>query len=933
MKVAPTKRLPKCETVLKIHSAAVRAGLRKGEMSSPQSYFSSRRVMADIKAIVGHTRWMTSPEISRAAHYIKDQLNAVEGLTGVELIEFLSDGRTSFGGWVMPKCWDVRAATLTVPAAKGRKELLLANYHANPFSLMMWSPATPPEGLEAPVAIVEEPFKNGRTLKGKFALMTLPQLGVPLLQWAAEHGAVGVISDTVIERKGIKEGKYLEDAIQYWNYTNPQWDGPQRLPAFGLTPKLGRKLRSLLAANPKLTVQARVDAQLYDGTLPLVTARLPGRGPGEFVLTAHMDEPGASDNTSGTAMAMETMRCLAEHAQKTDELPAVGVRFFASVEARGLQAYLNTRPVPRHGYSGGLNLDMIGYDQTDGRRGMDLISAQPSAPSALAEYLRERSALETGRAPAFTFKESRAVVINDCQFAGAPFHAPMVLVEQAPDKTYHCSLDTIDNLSPAHLKRMGGLVLDTVKFATSANFKDIAAFGERLYAQYATALAQPDAPAQRILRDAKTVYAQLIDTFPQDQPVGEQELEHLRQNNQLIKGYLFEKYAFEEKAIAWLAELKRLAANSHAKPEISPLENLAPNLVKLARAQVPVKLFAGYLAFEDCTKAELARLKEVCGIERGWGAPAWLQFALDLSTGKRSLLDIYAVVAAELPVDLQQLINAMEFLRGRGLVKICTALTKADVAAAVRSVGIRAGDIVMAHTALSDFGYLEGGANAVIDCLLEIVGPKGTVCVPTHSLNWVGKAPYDPKTSPSFTGAVPTAFLKRPDAQRSLHPTHSVAAIGPRAKELIAGHDHTVEPQAREGFWGKFVEARGKVLMLCRLQSNTLLHSGELWGGIPMPSCVAHYSRDGERKELVISGMPWHVHAFDLVHAELNARGHLYTAPLGQSKIYAMDAKEAVETMQGFIERDPFVALRDRCDCFYCAYARPRLMAKQVVSR
>ena len=926
MRVAPIEDLLKRGSALKLHESETRFSSRKGGMKSPQSYFSAPRVMADIKAIVGHTRWMTTPEISRAAHYIKDQMQAVEGLE-VELLEYLSDGRTSFGGWIMPKCWDVHSAKLNVVAAKGRKELILADYHANPFSLMMWSPATPPDGIKAFVAVVAEPFKNGRALKGKFALMTLPQIAVEHVAWAAENGAVGVISDTMITRKGVKEGKYLDDAIQYWNYTNPQWDGAPRLPAFGLTPKMGLRLRKLLADNPKLQLRACVDAQLYDGTLPLVTARLPGLLRKEFVITAHMDEPGASDNTSGTALAMETMRCLAEHARKSGEIPAVSIRFFASVEARGLQAYLNTRPGSKYGYAGGLNLDMIGYEQSVGRSGLTVTSVQPTAPSVLAAIIRERLAQETLREPKFTFKEARGVVLDDCQFAGAPFHAPMVMVEQVPDKTYHSSLDTVENLSPAHLKRMGGVVLDTVGFFARGDLSEVAALGERLFNHYATSLQQDGSHDRRILQDAKALYAQLLDFFPQDMPILDaQQVSRMRENNLLVDGYLLPKFAFAEKVNAWTAELKRLAALNPALPaapaaSVKPL----PALLKTARAMVPVKTFAGYLGFEDLTRAELLKLKNSCGIERGWGAPSWLQWALDLATGKRSLLDIYAVIAPEQPVDLQYLVHAILFLRARGLVKIHTALTKDDVTAAIKKAGIRSGDIVMAHSALSDFGYLDGGADTLIDALLEIVGPTGTVCVPTHSLNWIGKAPYDPKTSPSYTGAVPAAFLKRPNAQRSLHPTHSVAAIGPHAAELIAGHDHTVAPQAREGFWGNFVKAQGKVLMLCRLQSNTLLHSGELWGGIPMPTCVAHVQRNGERVEFTLSGMPWHVHAFDLVHDELNARGHLYSSPLGASKIYAMDAREAVDLMTELIKKDPTIALREKCDCFYCDYVRKRL--------
>jgi aminoglycoside 3-N-acetyltransferase len=304
-----------------------------------------------------------------------------------------------------------------------------------------------------------------------------------------------------------------------------------------------------------------------------------------------------------------------------------------------------------------------------------------------------------------------------------------------------------------------------------------------------------------------------------------------------------------------------------------------------------------------------------------------VQHALDLCNGKRSLLDIQAAMSSyyKSPTQLDFLIKLLRYLQKSGKVGMRTVLQKKDVLAAIRSVGIKPGDLIVAHSSLSDFGYLEGGAEALVDCLLEAVGKEGTVCVPTHSLNWIGKPPYDPKTSPSLTGIIPQKFLRRPGVLRSLHPTHSVAAIGPLAARLLEGHDHRVAPQAREGFWGKLVEANGKVLMLCRLGSNTLLHGGELWAGTPYPPCQCHFLRNGERIECTVPGMPWHVHAFDHAHDRLRKRRRLFEAKLGESIIHSMYAREAVEEMMAVIRENPEVAISPKCKCYYCNYLREHL--------
>ena len=56
-----------------------------------------------------------------------------------------------------------------------------------------------------------------------------------------------------------------------------------------------------------------------------------------------------------------------------------------------------------------------------------------------------------------------------------------------------------------------------------------------------------------------------------------------------------------------------------------------------------------------------------------------------------------------------------------------TVVTKTDIVRGLRDVGIREGDIVGVHSSLSKFGYVEGGADAVIDALLEAVGSSGSV--------------------------------------------------------------------------------------------------------------------------------------------------------------------------------------------------------------
>ena len=48
-----------------------------------------------------------------------------------------------------------------------------------------------------------------------------------------------------------------------------------------------------------------------------------------------------------------------------------------------------------------------------------------------------------------------------------------------------------------------------------------------------------------------------------------------------------------------------------------------------------------------------------------------------------------------------------------------------DIKAALKEVGVKKGKAIMVHTSLSSLGYVCGGAQSVIEALLESVGEEG----------------------------------------------------------------------------------------------------------------------------------------------------------------------------------------------------------------
>ena len=125
---------------------------------------------------------------------------------------------------------------------------------------------------------------------------------------------------------------------------------------------------------------------------------------------------------------------------------------------------------------------------------------------------------------------------------------------------------------------------------------------------------------------------------------------------------------------------------------------------------------------------------------------------------------------------------------------------KAAILSALANVGVRKGDTLLVHSSLSACGHIVGGAQTIIEALMEAVGPDGNFFVPTFQrsecyLNGINKRwdhrPSDCRDRASeavrWVGALSLAFLRLyPEAPRGVHISHSWAGWGPRAVEVLS---------------------------------------------------------------------------------------------------------------------------------------------------
>ncbi len=161
-----------------------------------------------------------------------------------------------------------------------------------------------------------------------------------------------------------------------------------------------------------------------------------------------------------------------------------------------------------------------------------------------------------------------------------------------------------------------------------------------------------------------------------------------------------------------------------------------------------------------------------------------------------------------------------------------------DVVNGLNELGLPYGCKVLVHSALSSLGYVEGGADTVINALLDVVGLQGTVMVPTltgdETLSPTNPPFFDPVNTSCWTGRIPETLRKRPDAIRSLHPTHSVAAIGADAQLLTRDHWFSMTPCDEHSPYYKLAQQADGYILLIGVdhESSTMFHCVEEMVGV-----------------------------------------------------------------------------------------------------
>ena len=229
--------------------------------------------------------------------------------------------------------------------------------------------------------------------------------------------------------------------------------------------------------------------------------------------------------------------------------------------------------------------------------------------------------------------------------------------------------------------------------------------------------------------------------------------------------------------------------------------------------------------------------------------------------------------------------------------------------------GILPDDTLLIHSSMKKIGPVEGGADTVLDALMQYLGERGLLLFPTLSYHLNAKNPeFSVSSTPTIVGILPELFRQRPGVVRSAHPTHSIAGFGKDARSFLAGHEFFDTPCAPKSPWGRLMERNAKIAFIgTGIVCNTFLHGIEERAGVPNilteeAAKLFVTLENGERIAVPSRSHrcdPEHSQFYGKMYDDFVAAGALRTARFGDAEMIVLQSRPAGEIALKRLREDP----------------------------
>lgn len=252
-----------------------------------------------------------------------------------------------------------------------------------------------------------------------------------------------------------------------------------------------------------------------------------------------------------------------------------------------------------------------------------------------------------------------------------------------------------------------------------------------------------------------------------------------------------------------------------------------------------------------------------------------------------------------------------------------TVSSKQEILQQLETLGVQKGMVLLVHANMQRLGYIVGGAQALIEALMEAVGYEGTLVVPTFTPQLLDPAclntsiareywkeirynalPFDKKlTAPNDSDIFAMQFLRNDGVIRSYHPLYSFASWGKYAKVICNRHPLHFG-LSKDSPLGKIVEFNGNVVLLgCDYTECTMFHLARYMNEqTPIRLISAPIINNKKTMWKDMLDLDYQTKNFPEIGEVIEERNLIKTTYIGNTKCKMFSSRETISLVSAFFQ-------------------------------
>lgn len=249
-------------------------------------------------------------------------------------------------------------------------------------------------------------------------------------------------------------------------------------------------------------------------------------------------------------------------------------------------------------------------------------------------------------------------------------------------------------------------------------------------------------------------------------------------------------------------------------------------------------------------------------------------------------------------------------------------LTNEQLEWSLRKINIANGDGLLIHSAIQMLGMPTGGVQDYVTVLQNLVTDKGTLVVPTFTLDYPRTQEFDSQNTPSKgMGSLSEYVRQLPGAIRSSHPLQSVAALGHYASDL-AGRD-TPSAFEKDSVFARMLDLDFKLLLLgAGIQAASMVHYCEAIAGVPYRRWMNFTGQIMQNGRWVQKTYQMYARILEIdpqlelqpIQLKLERMGAWQEVSLNYGKIASCRIVDFVDACTSLLQKDPWALVSNRIE-------------------